>query len=288
MTDHNYTCLHGGDSGSVLCASAHGGTLALTRDQFRAVMRRPGLYRIMAIANNYRLITEVYSSLVDKGTKSSLLVGSPLICRQRKQTADQILNCFVVLDVHDSVSNTWHVMDSNLYNNYLLLRTYLEEGVSDLTRTIYKHHCLKPAFDFMGIHDLEPVLATIALIVEPRWYVNIARPYRLSSFERYFGLLPKQFNRFWECSNVLSDDNKFQRTACLAKLVHAMDRNNFVLQDLETGPDGPSTTLKACRRVLSFVVRNWLSSLTFSTYFDPALFFKQTDARNAYLRRFRE
>lgn len=288
MTEQPYTCLHGNEDGSVLCANAHGSTLTLTQEQFRAVMRRPGFYRIVAVPDNYRLITEVYSSLVGKGTKSRLLVGSPLICRQRKQTADQVLNCLAVLDVHDSVSNTWHVMNSNLYNNYLLLRTYLEEGVSDLTRTIYKHHCLKPTFDFMGVHDLEQVLATIALIVEPRWYINVARPYRLSGFERYFGLLPRQFNGFWECSIASPDDDGFQRTACLTRLVHGIDRNNFVLQDLETGLDGPNMTLKACRKVLSFVVRNWLSSLTRSTYFDPALFFKQAEARNAYLHRFRE
>lgn len=281
------TCLHGLD-GKVLYATSQGSSALLTDTQLKLILCQFGVYRVMAVPENYRLITEVHSSLVGKTLKSQLLIGSPLLCRQRKWTAEQVLNCLSVLSVHDCLSNTWHSMDSNLYNNYLLLRAYAEEGVSDLVKNIYKHHCLKPVFDFMGLKGIEKAITLISLIVDPRWYINPDRPYRFSGFERHFGLLPRQFEQAWKGLLPVDSTDRFYRTYCLTGIVMEMDRHNFVLQDLETGPDGPNMMLKACRRVLAFVVRNWLTSLTRLPYFDPNVFFKQADARNAYLQRFRE
>jgi len=286
VTDQS-TCLHGLD-GKVLYATSQGSSALLTPSQFQFLLRQTGVYRVMAVPDNYRLITEVYSTLVGTPSKSRLLIGSPLLCRQQKTTTEQVLNCMSVLSVHDCLFNAWHAMDNNLYNNYLLLRTFAEEGVSELTKNVYKHHCLKPVFDFMGMTDVKKAIDFITIIVDPRWHVAVTRPYRLSQFDRHFGLLAKRFYRAWENPRLLKKDDSYRNTVCLMGIVSGMDKNNFVLQDLKTELSNPTMMLKACRRVLTFVVRNWLTILTRMAYFDPNLFFKQAKAQNAYLQCFRE
>lgn len=286
MTDQ-ITCLHG-FNGKVLYATSQGSSTLLSDSQFKFLLRQVGVYRVMAVSENYRLITEAHSALVGNASKSRLLIGSPLLCRRQKETAEQVLNCLSVLSVHDCLFNAWHVMDNTLYNNYLLLRVFNENGVSDLTQNVYKHHCLKPVFDFMGLNDINKAIDFISLIVDPRWYISATRPYRLTRFDRHFGLHVRRFHQLWENSKLFTKDKNYRGITCLINIVKAMDRHNFVLQDLEDKWGNPSTLLKACRRVLSFVVRNWLTTLTGLAYFDPVLFFQQTEARNAYLQCFRE
>ncbi len=263
-----------------LCCSPHDYYWKLTERQFNDFVFLPGTYRIVALPCNYKLLCEAFTRLEQLGAPTSLLVGAPSILKPG-QDGFRLIHSLYLLEVHDNVSNKWHRMDKSLFLNYVLL--HLVHKKCEDYQKVFKGHILKPVFDFMDSADLSSFVQVLASIVDPRWYIGSGKRDRLVALNHRFGLTSECVRRHWQNKRL---DKRFANLPHLVNVVKSLDRNGWLLQDLETGIDGPNMMLKACRRVLAFIARNWLNCLTGLPYFDPAVFFKQAEAVETYRQRF--
>lgn len=283
------TCLHTSRDGEIWIVEAGGNPQPFLHLN-NPLRLRAGNYRVMGCPANYRLITDLYSTLNRKEEESQVLIGSPAICRERNHTCKEILNCISVLTTHDSLSDRWHVLDSSGYNNYLLLRYFHEEGITDLVANVYKHHGLRNAFNFLGLNSLQLAVYLISEIVDPRWFLNLRRPYRLSKLESYFGLKPGQFHQLWRPATLPVFDlpDHQRRTVLLMEIVRALPTDGPIALEVQDEPEDAKQVLKMCRLVLGFVARHWLQSLGRPGYFDPERFFKKVGNQADYRRQFED
>lgn len=282
MKRQELTCLHTHPGGDVWGVSVQGVARPI-KGFLPAIPLRAGAYRVIGMPENYRLITELYSALIGKETNATLLVGSPWICPQQRDTVEQVLSCVSVLDVHNSLCNTWHAMDSASYNNFLLLRTHQETGNSELLEHIYSYHLTRPLFQFLGLNQFELAVELLRLIGDPRWYLNPQRPYRMDRLESYFGLHVSQFVE-WDADAPQVNP----RTAVLLKILRALPPESFAHRECAKIGLLRFCRLYGCRRILSFVARNWLAVLAHPGYFDPDVFFRHRETRDHYLQQFRD
>lgn len=287
MKRQELTCLHTHAGGSVWGVAGQGVAKPLP-GFLSSIPVRTGVYRVIGLPENYRLITELHAAMVGKETGAQLWVGSPQLCCQQNGTVEQVLSCISVLDVHNSLCHSWHGMDSTSYNNFLLLRTQQEGEDLELMEHIYSYHVTRPLFQFLGLNQPELAIELIGMIGDPRWYINPQRPYRLDRLESYFGLHPTQFAQSWDADFSTPLSPQHRRSVFLWKLLRALPPESFVLKEFAGLTFRFQDKLAACRRILGFVARNWLDELTNLGYFDPDVFFRQPEARDQYLRQFRD
>lgn len=289
MTRQELTCLHTAQDGEIWSIEAGGNPKPFLHLD-NPLRLRSGTYRVIGCPANYQLLTELFSALNRKDEESRILIGSPQICRYRNQTCKEVLSCLSVLNTHDGLKNRWHVMNNQLYNNYLLLWYFNTEGVSDVVINIFRHHCLKKTFSFLGLNSMKLAVYLISEIVDPRRFLNSRRPYRLSRLESYFGLKPGQFRELWNpaASPTFDLPPHQMRAVLLMDIVRNLPREGWVASETQDIQDEMQQLLRSCRLVLGFVVRNWLRELGVPGYFDPQKFFKQVGNQADYRRQFED
>jgi len=289
VTGQELTCLHTAQDGEIWSITADGNPKPFLHLD-NSIRLQPGTYRVMGCPANYQLITELFSALNRKEVESKILIGSPQICRHRKYSCEEALTCLSVLNVHDCLLHRWHVMDNQLYNNYLLLRYFTEEGLTDIVGNVFTHHNLKKTFTFLGLNSMSLAVYFIAEIVDPRWFLNTKKPYRLSRLESYFGLKPGQFSKLWDPDGIpeLPLLAYQRRAALLIDIVRSLPGGSPIVTEVEDISDDTQRILKMCRMTLSFIVRNWLKSLDVPGYFDPKKFFKKVGNQADYRKHFED
>lgn len=281
LSFHHSNCLHTDEEGTYWYIDKQG-----TLDEFAgfksAKSFEGGPYRVIGCPANYRLITELYSRLSQQDNGASLYAGSPLVCKERS-CAKSALNCISVLDVHSNLSSQWHKVTNKSFNTFLLLRSWQEEVFSDLTKTVYSHHCLKPHFEFLGI-PMSYALQLISQIVEPRWFINPNRPMRTQALEAYFGLTPKAFEHAWQAGLGIRPKAATVRAAFLLTIVDTLGPDSCL--DFHEDEDPKTRARKMCKRLLNYVFRNWLEEAGLKGYFDPQQFFNKYECCVDYYYRF--
>lgn len=273
------TCLHMDQSGIIWGMTPQGAARPILSQDLDKVLRA-GSYRIVGLPENYRLITQLYALLVRRKAKAPIWVGSPEVCPRRNCAPDLILSCLSVLEVHDNLHTRWHAVINETYNNFLLLGTLQQEGFSDLTTQIYNSHCLRPFCQFLGLNDVGLAIELIAHIVDPRWYINPSRPYRMSRLESYFGLVPTQLKT--------QRPARQRRFEALAEAFDALPSDSPLWGEVAARAESKSGRVRGYRMLLGFLARNWLARLTTLDHFDPTRFFVRPESRTLYIRQFKE
>jgi len=239
---------------------------------------RAGNYRVVGLPTNYGLITELHALLMRRKAKAQIWIGSPEVCPRKNCQPAPLLSCLSVLEVHDNLHHRWHLLSSETYNNFLLLRALHDEGFSDLTGAIYNSHCLKPFCQFVGLTDWKLATNVIASIGDPRWYLNPKRPYRMTRLESYFGLIRSQLV---DKRNVLRQ----QRRVALMQVLDSLPNDNWLWSELAARS---LQRVDGCKLLLGFLVRNWLTQLTPLDHFDPDRFFQHQEAKLSYFNQFKD
>lgn len=274
-------CLHAGADGKSWKAE----TGKEDAEFFSARSRiEPGTYRVIGVKQNYRLIAEVFP-LLKNVPDTYFLVGSPHICSQYSCDADrpeEVLTCVRSLSVCDSLVNCWHRINLCSFSTFMLLQFFLEEGLGTKTKILYAHHPLKPYFDFIGFSQEHLAISFIDEIVDPRWYLNLQRPQRLSKLESYFGLKEKQF-----CA-ITNDPRLIPRSPLTAKKLHLLTaivkslpensciRKEHAIRVKSKHLSIEQQQLSLLKTCFGFLVRHWLQALDSSMVFDPEKFFSDT------------
>jgi len=234
---------------------------------------RTGIYRVLGVPRNFWLITELYSTLARMQGEATLLVGNKNLCRSRNKSVEDVLSCISVLDVHDSLFNCWHPMTNVLYNHYLMLHLFRAGKVDEITANLYQNHCMRPYFNFMGLNSASTAIRFLQIVHDPRWYLSVKRPYRLSKVETIFGLKGRTTKR--------TENNKRFISTIKEKL-----SNDSFLWNEKKYFKGADTYLQESRLIVNFLARNWLKELGCDGYFNPGSFFSSEADLEDYRRQF--
>lgn len=280
------TCLHTAQDGQIWSVNSDGNP-QIYPHLGNPAMVRAGTYLALGCPENYRLITQLYSTLNQKDDAYCFLVGSPAACKGHNQNVAQVLSRLSSLSVQGSLVNCWHRADGKIFNTLLLLQYFHLEGVNDLVRNVFDHNCLQRSFDFMGLDSLELAVQLMAEIVDPRWFLNPKRPHSLSRIESYFGLKPAQFRKACGPALIPATANH-RRALLLLDIVKELPKDRFVETETRQIENENVRKVAMCRRVLGFIVRSWLTELQLPGYFDPGKFFKQAGNLADYQRQLEE
>ncbi len=245
-------------------------------------------YRVLGVPDNYDLITSVFPCLQQTDAEGTLLVGSPAICKHYQDlSTEDVLICMTSLNVHDNLVHRWHGVSGKVFNTYLLLRFFKEEHFSDVVSLIFNQHCLRKYFEFMDADSSLTAVEVISEIVDPRWFINLEKPFKLSKIESYFGL---KSNRLLK---ALKDDKLFpknpdriKRPLVLLNFVNSLADSSFLKDEAKDIGNEDAKLLFMCKKALQFIVRNWLVELGMPGYFDPHKFFNNPKQIQDYKNKF--
>jgi len=257
------------------------------------------VYRVIGIPQNYKIIISLYLALISKEIKGKLLVGATSICHRYHNSSLQLLNCVSLLNAHDNLPHTWHNVDSASYRNFLLLQVKQEQiydsspKLQDRVQHWYSQHVTYPFWQFLKIEQHSDLLIDIlASIVDPRWYFNVNHPNRLTRLDSHFGLMPfANFSKFWNLrirKKTAELDAKQDRTRLLVEAVKALPSDSPLLLDYSCDITDKKDVHKTCKRLLHFIVRNWLAGTMEHADFDPRVFFSNKQVKDSFLKQFGE
>jgi len=292
------TCIHIDHDGTTWVTTPEGIPTQVI-GKYRPSKLLSTVYRVIGIPQNYKLIISLYLALISKEIKGKLLVGAPSVCHRYHNSSLQLLNCVSVLNAHDNLPHTWHTVDSASYRNFLLLQVKQEQiydsssKLQDRVQHWYSQHVTYPFWQFLKIEQHSDLLIDIlASIVDPRWYFNVNHPNRLTRLDSYFGLMPfANFSKFWNLrirKKTAELDAKQDRARLLVEAVKALPADSPLLLDFSCDITDKKDVHKTCKRLLHFIVRNWLAGTMEHADFDPRVFFSNKQVKDSFLKQFGE
>lgn len=272
-------CLHA-DSDGVVWKIGSGGTLQPYSQIYTFNNLPSGTFRLIGCEANYRIITELYSKLMQQEESSTILIGSPALINPQHTSYSTVLSKLATLSVHDSSIHYWHVMGGCDFNNYLLLRAYKEEGYNDLVRMLFHYHATCNYFEFIGMSDREAAIKLLAAIVDPRWFVNPVRPNKTDKLESGFGLRLDWFEQRWNQSDIAG--NTQNRLLQLLTAVYSLDPLSVIHLESQDIVDEEQRTRFECKLLLRFIIRTWLDKLGKDVNFNVVKLFKRAATQDSY------
>jgi hypothetical protein len=242
-------------------------------------------------ANAHLLLA--YHALRIKTGAGKVEVCSPLVCGTRRILGIPELALLAMRTCDLAPSNGgWHEFDRNDYPSYALASMASKKtDTADDTLRMLKIHPVWPALSF--IPHLDPFVCArlLALALDPRWYVDTARPHRNAKFNTFFGL-NKRNQEFLTLE--ASEETPYNVDRCQLVLDCWQD-HNVKKADL----DDPryflyriwayrKATVRALLRTsqifLAYLRYNWLAAIYQRTnvLFVPEQFFKRKEEVHAY------
>lgn len=261
------------------------------------VLRGVGVrVRVLGVPQNAELIVALY---LRRSTNevASFEVAGPNIC----ETPDELQDPEAVLrrmraTALASACGGWRAVTDADYLTYALIgRLQRTRGVFDYLAASYLR--AHPAYRALTLIPTlsEPYAAQIiALIVDPRWYVDRRAPERQGKLELYMGLTPGVQRRVSDSVKLLIKPREFRCASVLEtwKTVHPgavdlTDPRNFLYRIYKASGAGVRGDLRASQALLRYLRYNWLDAAdkrkgAKDGLFAPELFFKTPAERATY------
>jgi len=253
--------------------------------------------RLLGIPQNAELITALYSRKRKRELGTIYLAG-PNVCESMMELADPIITFRRMRDVFISAScGGWHEMsdiDFVLYS--LILRMQTSNNWFDIMgRSLYEMHPLYTALSAIGGLAHSSVASLMAIIVDPRWYVDRRRPDNPCKLPVYLGLTPKTQRRVSNGKKFVSSGRELR----CATVLHCWKNQdpgsvdfsapeNFLWRIWRSAGEGAKGDLRASQAFVGYLRANWLDALVQrrglrEAFFSPDTFFKTTEEKQAYL-----
>lgn len=173
-----------------------------------SVLQAAKQVRMVGSANNAELINHLYE-LKLKSELESLQVCSPMCCDIAEDRNDPAVVLFKMRNFNLAASlGGWHEFGRKDYPGYLLSAYYQKQkSASDYTRQATYSHVAWPAISFIENINTDALSKLLALLLDPRWFVDMAESGCGSHLEQYLGLNPRTI----AASDVDGKDPKVSR-----------------------------------------------------------------------------
>jgi hypothetical protein len=273
-------------------------------------LREARCVRVIGSAGNAYLLTLLGTAL-NQGRLERLEVCSPLVCESADGRRDPELVLYYMRNYNLSASlGGWHDYQSDDHIIYRMVQMvqnspYSDHKINALLR-LAVNHPVWPALQFLSGLSEGDAAQLLAVVIDPRWYIDTDEPNRSSRLEQYLGLTPKTIQA------VLAGDRDtwlHDRCQCvirswLAGQKVVMPRvagktgnmpgvggdisepRNFLGRIFHARKNDVRGYLAASRHFISYLRHNWLNVVTGDSHrgrlFVPEHFFHRSDEVVAY------
>lgn len=230
---------------------------------------------------NASLIELLYLTRLRGGLPDDMPIrlGSPAGGRLNA-TCPELLQTLWRQDLIEGPGFRWINMSQCEYSSYALITNLVNNNwqVNDACRKIIRYHPAWPALSFIPTLDIDSACVLVAVIVDPRWFIQPFRPNRIGKLCNFLGLTPRNMT-FIDGKTTIPDKN-FERCSIImqtwAKDPTSEDGEITFLHRIFRDDDSWSRgMLSACKRFVRFIREVWLSELLrHKKLFDPDMFFK--------------
>lgn len=168
--------------------------------------RPPDVLRLLGTAANAPLITALldHQQTLPADQRSRVQLGTPLVCTrlQAPYPPDEVFTAMLGVEQLAASQGGWHEATPIDHVTYqMTTRVHLPTPAADhedQLLALLQQHPTWPAISFLANADLLAAARLVALIRDPRWYVDPAHPNRSAKFRSYLGL------NDWNVRQVLS------------------------------------------------------------------------------------
>lgn len=152
---------------------------------------RPVFVRALGTQDNAGLITALYPRCVRSGGR--LEVGSPLLCETAAEQEDPEIALYRMRQCLLSPSlGGWHIFGPMDYPAYALaVQLAADKKYNEHSARLLETHPVWYDLTFIGSITPAACASVIAIVLDPRWYIDPQHPERTKRLESYLGLRPE-------------------------------------------------------------------------------------------------
>lgn len=254
--------------------------------------------RLLGIPQNAELIVNLYGRKRKRELGTIYLAG-PNVCESMLELADPVITFRRMRDVFTPAScGGWHEMsdaDFALYS--LILRMQKSNDWFDLLgQALYEMHPVRKSLNVIGGLSHKNTASLMALIVDPRWYVDRRRPDNPCKLPFYLGLTPKTQRRVSDTKKLVHKGRDL-RCATVMSCWKTQDPatvdfnapENFLWRIWRAAGGDAKGDLRASQAFIGYLRAQWLDALVRragarDALFLPNTFFKTQEEKQAYLK----
>lgn len=239
-------------------------------------VRIPGLFRNIALIN-------FLLALRDESLTSRIEICSPWCCGQVADTADPgvLLYSAQRFDPPVSVGGWRRLTD---YDRAVFK---FSEALQCGEPIVPEHHPVLQALSWIRGINLNATAYLLGMIVDPRWFIDPARPDRHNKLSQFLGLAPIP------SSNSKTSSKRFLRSNLVRSCWRTSEEppedlqvNDILWQKYLSRPDQDRAEIETSRFLVSWLRQMWLAVLCRSEQrrelFVPSLFFSDPETAEAF------
>jgi hypothetical protein len=245
---------------------------------------RSAVVRVLGTEDNAPLLVWLYARR-ELLCIQRLEVAGPQVCETKKELENPEITLYRMRQcLLPASAGGWHVFTATDFCLYQLVAAGRDDDYAKMLPLLEQHPLWAP-LSFVPNLDKEAVAGIVSEIIDPRWYVTVQRPDRLSRFRRFLGL---------EAVNSNAHDKPVERamTQAVRKLRAAllqrcwrtvtptptelMMPRNFLWRIYQDAGGGERGIIRATQYFAYFLFHVWRNAISTTSdgLFDPAAIFK--------------
>lgn len=258
------------------------------------VLRKSTCVRLIGTLENTHLILALYGQQLH-GEKALIEICSPLVCQTANELHDPKHALYAMRQYDKAVSlGGWHEVNQGDYFAYALVNhIHKVGGIDDQALRLLRSHPAWPALSFIPHLNRSACIFLLAMIVDPRWYIDPMSPGRGSKLRSYLGLNPQTMlgvlgtasrNRYYDRCKMAAEAWNGQKD-----LKNIEEPNYFLYRVFRSAGinKGPLYAgLRTTQYFIEFLRLTWLAALAPNTQleslFVPEYFFKSKEEAQAF------
>lgn len=196
------------------------------------------------------------------------------------------------MDTASRISANWRIVDSDLFNSYLL-STSVDE-VSDKSSAIFRYHPTASIFKYLEAYDTSSCMKFVSEVLDPRWFLHPDRPHRMTRLNRFLGLTPRVFRAIFSGNATeMTGAHNISRAIVVNSCWNVGDLDavdcsaprNFLWRIYRERGYGWKGALAASTSFVRFIGLQWRDKLSGSrrNLFDPSVYFHSQEEVDSYL-----
>ncbi len=196
INDETILKLHTAENGEIWYADgvhAPCNSGLLLRGFMESLQRPQSVVRVLGLAANAPLITALYNHC-GHNKIARLEVAGPRVCETAAERRDPAIVLYRMRQcLLPAALGGWHIMAEHDYPSYAIAAHLQMLGELDLPTALH-YLSPHPAWrDLQFVQGVNPIAAAklLAVIRDPRWYINAKRPERTNALRLYLGLTPR-------------------------------------------------------------------------------------------------
>jgi len=251
--------------------------------------------RVLGTHGNARLITNLYHQLVEL-KKSRVEIASPRKCvadTEELSDPEKVLWRMRQLRLA-AVLGGWHPLTKLDMPAYAIAAEIASaQGTATSSMRFLTRHPAYARWRFIPNVHHESMAMLIAMILDPRWFVDPKRPNRLARLRSYLGILPRYAAGDVKTPRDISRRDRFCTVLRAWKGREPSNASyerpeNFLWRRWRAAGGGIKGDLLATRAFLVYFIRNWQQSLLINNPQKLELFDAESLLKGAEVQAFRD